>query len=107
MQTMTYSTARQNLAGLLDAAAQDGEAWITRRDGRRFSVKPVALSGGQQSVLDVPGVQLPADVHPMSADQLLALLRESREEMAERATISPQFAPAAPTPRSTPRRPAG
>jgi prevent-host-death family protein len=50
MIVYTYSEARQNLASLLDRAAQEGEVRIKRRDGQVFVVKPepasrVALGG--------------------------------------------------------------
>jgi prevent-host-death family protein len=40
MMVYTYSEARQNLASLLDKAAEEGEVRIKRKDGRVFVIKP-------------------------------------------------------------------
>ncbi len=71
MKTYTYSEARQQLAGLLDAATREGEARIRRRDGRVFVVQPAR---SKKSPLDVPGVQ--TDV---TLDEILGFVREGRE----------------------------
>ena len=51
----TYSEARQNLASLLDKAAQEGEVRVKRRDGQVFVIKPETRT---DSPLDVEGVDL-------------------------------------------------
>jgi len=56
MREYTFSRARQQLAGLLDQARQDGAVLIRRRDGQVFEVRPAAQTG--RSPLDVPGVSL-------------------------------------------------
>jgi len=71
MKTYTYSEARQQLAGLLDAATREGEARIRRRDGRVFVVQPAR---SKKSPLDVPGVA--TDV---TLDEILGFVREGRE----------------------------
>jgi hypothetical protein len=71
VKTYTYSEARQQLAGLLDAATREGEARIRRRDGRVFVVQPAR---SKKSPLDVPGVQ--TDV---TLDEILGFVREGRE----------------------------
>lgn len=71
MREYTFSRARQQLAGLLDQARQDGAVLIRRRDGQVFEVRPAARTGG--SPLDVPGVEL-----KLPAGELMAVLAESR-----------------------------
>lgn len=71
MKTYTYSEARQQLAGLLDAATREGEARIRRRDGRVFVVQPAR---SKKSPLDIPGVE--TDV---TLDEILGFVREGRE----------------------------
>ena len=53
MKTYKFSEARQNLAALLDEAAQSGEVRISRRDGRSFVVRPAKT---KRSPLNVPGI---------------------------------------------------
>jgi hypothetical protein len=66
----TYSEARQNLASLLDKAAQEGEVKIRRKDGQIFVVKPESKSG---SPLDVEGIDL-----GLTSAEIVAFVRESR-----------------------------
>jgi hypothetical protein len=66
----TYSEARQNLASLLDKAAQEGEVKIRRKDGQIFVVKPESKSG---SPLDVEGIDL-----DLTSAEIVAFIRESR-----------------------------
>jgi antitoxin Phd len=42
MKLYTYSTARQRLAEVLEAASREGEVQIRRQDGRVYAVTPVA-----------------------------------------------------------------
>ncbi len=51
----TYSEARQNLASLLDKAAQEGEIRIRRKDGQIFIIRHKAKT---DSPLDVEGIDL-------------------------------------------------
>lgn len=51
----TYSEARQNLASLLDKAAQEGEVRIRRKDGQIFIIKHQTQT---DSPLDVEGIDL-------------------------------------------------
>jgi hypothetical protein len=55
MMVYTYSEARQNLASLLEKAAQEGEVRIKRKDGQVFVIKPQTAEG---SPLDIDGVEL-------------------------------------------------
>lgn len=66
----TYTDARQNLAALLDKAAEEGKVLIKRRDGRVFAVRPEAVSG---SPLDVEGIDL-----GLTMDEILDSIAESR-----------------------------
>jgi antitoxin Phd len=66
----TYSEARQNLASLLDKAAQEGEIKIRRKDGQVFVVKPEAKTG---SPLDVEGIDL-----GLTVAEIVAFVQESR-----------------------------
>ena len=70
MVVYTYSEARQNLASLLNRVLQEGEARIKRRDGQVFVIKPEA---GQESPLDVPGINL-----SMNAAEITQFIREGR-----------------------------
>ena len=65
-----YSEARQNLASLLDRAAQEGEVRIKRRDGQIFVVKPVPRA---KSPLDVEGVDL-----GLTTPEILQYIQEGR-----------------------------
>lgn len=71
MDVYTYSNARQNLASVLDQAKKTGKVLIKRRDGSTFSLIPEEKSG---SPLDVDGLD-----SGMKRDELLDILRESRE----------------------------
>ena len=70
MIVYTYSEARQNLASLLDRAAQEGEVRIKRKDGQIFVVKPVLRA---RSPLDVEGVDL-----GLTAPEILQFIQEGR-----------------------------
>ena len=71
MREYTFSRARQQLAGLLDEASQDGAVRIRRRDGQVFEVRPAEQSGA--SPLDVPGLSL-----NLKPGELRSALEESR-----------------------------
>ncbi|MBM3908720.1 MAG: type II toxin-antitoxin system Phd/YefM family antitoxin [Gemmatimonadetes bacterium] len=71
MREYTFSRARQQFAGMLDQAAQDGAVRIRRRDGQVFEVRPAEQSGA--SPLEVPGVSL-----NLTRGELLSALAESR-----------------------------
>jgi hypothetical protein len=71
MREYTFSRARQQLAGLLDEASQDGAVRIRRRDGQVFEVRPAEQSGA--SPLDVPGLSL-----NLKPGELRSALDESR-----------------------------
>ena len=66
----TYSEARQNLASVLDKAAQEGEIRVKRRDGRVFIIKPETRA---QSPLNVQGIQL-----DMSTEEIVQFVHEGR-----------------------------
>ena len=70
MTVYTYSEARQNLASLLEKAAQDGEVWIKRRDGQMFVLRPQPRAG---SALDVKGIDL-----GVSTAEILEAIQEGR-----------------------------
>jgi hypothetical protein len=71
MRVYTYSEARQNLASLLEQAAREGEAWIWRKDGRIFVIRPQPKAN---SPLDVEGIDL-----DITTDEIVAFVREGRE----------------------------
>lgn len=66
----TYTEARQNLASLLDKAADEGEVRVKRRDGQIFVIKPERVTA---SPLDVKGIDL-----NLSTDEILQFIAESR-----------------------------
>jgi PHD/YefM family antitoxin component YafN of YafNO toxin-antitoxin module len=70
MIVYTYSEARQNLASLLDRAAQEGEVRIKRRDGQVFVVKPEPRA---ESPLEVEGVDL-----GLTRTEILQSIQEGR-----------------------------
>jgi PHD/YefM family antitoxin component YafN of YafNO toxin-antitoxin module len=70
MIVYTYSEARQNLASLLDRAAQEGEVRIKRRDGQVFVVKPESRA---ESPFEVEGVDL-----GLSRTEILQFIQEGR-----------------------------
>ena len=67
---VTYTEARQNLASVLNKAAEEGEIFIKRRDGQIFVLKPVEQ---KRSPLDVEGVDL-----GLSAEEIVAFVAEGR-----------------------------
>ena len=71
MKVYTFSQARQQLAGLLKQARQDGEVRIRRRDGQEFVVQPAPTAKG--SPLDVPGLDLRLPI-----GEIVRAVRESR-----------------------------
>ena len=66
----TYTEARQNLASLLDRAAQEGEVRVKRKDGQMFVIRPEKKTG---SPLDVEGVDL-----GITTAEIVQFIRESR-----------------------------
>ena len=70
MMVYTYSEARQNLASLLEKAAQEGEVRIRRKDGQVFVIKPQTA---QDSPLDVEGVEL-----GITTTEILKAIQEGR-----------------------------
>jgi len=76
VKTYTYSEARQRLATLLDQARREGRVQIRRQDGSTFLLQPVTAS---RSPLDVPGVS-----SALRPGELIALVREEREQSGER-----------------------
>ncbi len=71
MRVFSFCEARRNLAGLLDAANQDGAALVHHQDGRAFVVRP---QDSFKSVLDVEGVDL-----GVTTEEIVATVREGRE----------------------------
>ena len=72
MRVYTYSEARQNLASLLEQAAQEGEVWIRRKDGQVFVIQP---KRAEASPLDVEGVDL-----GLSRSEIVQFVHEGRRE---------------------------
>ena len=70
MDIYTYSSARQNLANVLDQAKKQGRVLIQRRDGSLFSLTP---ENKPESPLDVNGLN-----SAMKRGELLDIIRESR-----------------------------
>lgn len=71
MDVYTYSSARQNLATVLDQAKKTGRVIIKRRDGSLFSLVPEEKP---ISPLDVEGLN-----SGIKRQELLDIIRESRE----------------------------
>ena len=71
VKVFSYGAASRNLAGVLEAAQQDGAAVIRNRDGESFVVRP---ESAHKSVLDVEGIDL-----GVTADEIVAAVREGRE----------------------------
>ena len=70
MRIYTYSEARQNLASLLEKAAQEGEVRIKRKDGQVFVIRPQTTEG---SPLDIEGVEL-----GITTTEILEAIQEGR-----------------------------
>jgi hypothetical protein len=66
----TYTEARQNLASLLDKAADEGEVRVKRRDGQVFVIR---LERTMTSPLNVEGIDL-----NVSTDEIVQFVAESR-----------------------------
>jgi len=75
MGVYTFTSARQNLAKILDEAEAKGDVFIRRRNGRMFVVKLVDQPG---SGLDVAGVDV--DAKPGETGEWL---EESRRKWKE------------------------
>jgi hypothetical protein len=71
MNVYTYSEARQNLASLLEQAAQEGEVRIRRKDGQIFVIK---LQPKTKSPLEVEGLNL-----NISTQEILDFIEEGRK----------------------------
>jgi hypothetical protein len=67
----TYSEARQNLASLLEQAAQEGEVRIKRKDGQIFVIRPEPKA---DSPLDVESVDL-----GVTTAEIVQFIQESRK----------------------------
>jgi prevent-host-death family protein len=67
----TFTEARQNFAGVLNAAEQTGEVRIVRKNGTVFVIRPEKRS---RSLLDVPGIDVGID-----SEQIVQIIREGRE----------------------------
>lgn len=70
MNVYTYSEARQNLATLLEKAAQEGQVRVKRRDGRVFVIRPEPCA---DSPFDIPGLDL-----GLNTAEILEVIREGR-----------------------------
>lgn len=70
MNVYTYSEARQNLATLLEKAAQEGEVRVKRKDGKTFVIRP---EPNRESPLDVQGLDL-----GLTTSEILEAIREGR-----------------------------
>lgn len=73
MRVCTFSNARQHLSSVLNEAQLPGTAYITRKDGSRFTIMP---DNPQRSPLDVPGVQT-----DITREDIIKAIRESRERL--------------------------
>ena len=73
MNIYTYTKARQNLATLLDQAAQDGQVRIRRRDGQIFVVKPETPKR-RGSPLKIKGLKV-----KMPLEEILSSIDEGRK----------------------------
>jgi hypothetical protein len=71
MNVYTFSEARQQLSSILEQAAQDGEVQIKRRDGQKFTLKPMKST---KSPLDISGINI-----PVSSKDIVDVIREMRE----------------------------
>jgi len=76
MKTYKFSEARQNLAALLNEAADTGEVRISRRDGRSFVIRPART---KRSPLDVPGIKT-----SVSGDEIVQTIRAGRRRVREK-----------------------
>ena len=74
MSVYTYTSARQNLARVLDEASGHVDVHIKRKNGQLFKV--VAVSS-EVSGLDVPGVDT-----DIGTDKLIDIIRHAREVRA-------------------------
>ena len=90
MIVYTYSEARQNLASLLDRAAQEGEVRIKRKDGQVFVVKPEPRA---ESLLELEGVDL-----GLSRAEIIQFIQEGRRPCEPEAELGDEQ-------RSGPRHP--
>lgn len=66
----TYPETRQDLASLLDKAAEEGEVRVKRPDGRVFVIRPL---GPSRSPLDVGTVDL-----GITTEEILQAIAEGR-----------------------------
>jgi len=73
MIVYTYSEARQNLASLLEKAAEEGEVRIKRKDGRVFIVK---VQPRADSPLNVKGIDL-----GITTDEIVQFIQEGRRAL--------------------------
>ena len=69
----TYTEARQNLASLLDRAADEGEVRVKRRDGQVFVIKPEHT---KTSPLDIDSIDL-----GISVDEIVEFIAEGRRHL--------------------------
>jgi len=97
VKTYTYSEARQRLASLLDQARREGGVQIRRQDGSTFLLQPVTAS---RSPLDVPGVS-----SALRPGELVALVREEREQSGERVLAALSDGRGQPPSRPTSKKP--
>jgi hypothetical protein len=75
MAVYTYSEARQNLASLLEQAAQEGEVKIKRKDGQIFVIRPEPKA---DSPLKVEGINL-----GLTTAEIVQFVQESRKTYSE------------------------
>ena len=83
MKLYTYSTARQRLAEVLEAASREGEVQIRRQDGRLYAITPVAKAA-QSPFANVTG----RAVRGVTSKDLLRTLREEGRAGGGRALRS-------------------
>ena len=73
MTTYTDVQLKEQPSEVLDKASAEGEVRIRRIDGSEFQLRPLPI---KKSPLDVGYVKLK---NPLSADEIVALIREGRE----------------------------
>lgn len=72
MSVYTYTSARQNLARILDEASNEADVFIKRKNGQLFKIVHIE---DDKSGLDVPGVDT-----DISTQEIVQMIRASRED---------------------------
>lgn len=72
MSVYTYTSARQNLAKLLDEASDQIDVYIKRKNGQLFKLVPIQ---DDSSGLDVPGIDT-----DLTTKEIVEIIRSMRDE---------------------------